>query len=332
MGDNIYKIQWDYMTNPVKDWSDQKTQEMTNLIKTAQKNTEKDFNSRKNKIYKGQPDKTYQEMLNKDSVQTLQQQLRSLGYDIGNTGADGILGRRTKAALAAAEKDGYVLNNNKLIKPSKKSNINASMAGSDNASNNTGKYSLKNNFEIKSKETAYKMNQDPNKGYAFYISYPEHSIGTKGTGFEWMGGTFPLLKGHAASIIVDKNGNATYHTYGRYGDMGSYKTHNLPSVNPGEDHQSYLKRVRKNLEYADTNEPVNATYIPSVDSDKSRNYYKEQPQKGNYSLSNGTTCAGEACRGINIGAGINGSEWYDFLGTPEFVKDTNYSDYKTYSI
>lgn len=37
MGDNIYKIQWDWMTDPVKNWADQKTQETTNLIKTAQK-------------------------------------------------------------------------------------------------------------------------------------------------------------------------------------------------------------------------------------------------------------------------------------------------------
>lgn len=121
MGDNIYKIQWDQMTNPAKSWFDQKTQETTNLIETSQKNAEKDFNSRKNKIYKGQPDKTYQEMLNKDSVQALQQQLRSLGYDIGSTGADGIIGRKTKEALAQAEKSGYTLVNGKLIAPNKTS-------------------------------------------------------------------------------------------------------------------------------------------------------------------------------------------------------------------
>lgn len=151
MGDNIYKIQWDWMTDPVKSWADQKTQETANLIKTAQKNAEKDFNSRKNEIYKGQPDKTYQEMLNKDSVQALQQQLRSLGYDIGNTGADGIIGRRTKAALTAAEKDGYVLKGNKLTKKSEleaqqKQYTPQTTRNMSGATTNPGKYSLAANM------------------------------------------------------------------------------------------------------------------------------------------------------------------------------------------
>ena len=81
-------------------------------------------------------------------------------------------------------------------------------------------------------------------GQAFYISYPEHKISTSGTGFGFVGDTVPLIKGHAASIIVDDKGNATYHTYGRYnGDMGSYKTWSLPSMQKGESQEAYLKRI-----------------------------------------------------------------------------------------
>lgn len=172
-------------------------------------------------------------------------------------------------------------------------------------------------------------------GQAFYISYPEHKISTSGTGFGFMGDTVPLIKGHAASIIVDDRGNATYHTYGRYnGDMGSYKSWSLPSMQKGESQEAYLKRIRKHLEYNDSNEPVNATHIPSIDHKKARSYYKEQPEKGNYSFFDGTTCAGEACRGIDAGIGQDSSRWYDWLipDTPENVREHNYSDYTTYSI
>lgn len=90
-------------------------------------------------------------MLNKDSVQALQQQLRSLGYDIGSTGADGIIGRKTKSALEQAQKEGYILKGNKLTK---KSELEAqqkqyapqttrSMSG---ATTKPGKYSLAANM------------------------------------------------------------------------------------------------------------------------------------------------------------------------------------------
>lgn len=175
-------------------------------------------------------------------------------------------------------------------------------------------------------------------GQAFYISYPEHKIGTKGTGFDFVGDTVPLVRGHAASIIVDDRGNATYHTYGRYnGDMGSYKTWSLPAMQKGENQEAYLKRIRKYLEYNEDPEtkqaePVKATHIPGIDHKKARAYYKEQPEKGNYSFFDGTTCAGEACRGIDAGIGQDSSRWYDWLipDTPENVREHNYSNYKTY--
>ena len=173
---------------------------------------------------------------------------------------------------------------------------------------------------------AVKKEQPQHDGYAFYISYPEHSISTKGTGYEWMGSSIPGIKGHAASIIVDGKGNATYHTYGRYNDMGSYITKKLPAVKPGEDRQAYLKRIRPHLEYADKNEPVNAAYVPNVDSTKSRAYYQSKPNQGKYNIKNGTTCAGEACRGIDAGTGVDSTSMFDWLvpDTPENVRLINY--------
>lgn len=100
----------------VNDWVNQQINKNTQLISKSEANIQKDSAARKNKVYQGQPDKTYQEMQSKDNIQALQQQLRSLGYDIGKTGADGIMGNSTKTALANAEKDGYTLQGQKLVK------------------------------------------------------------------------------------------------------------------------------------------------------------------------------------------------------------------------
>lgn len=100
----------------VNNWANQQIDKTAQLISKSEANVQKDSAARKNKVYQGQPDKTYQEMQSKDNIQALQQQLRSLGYDIGKTGADGIMGNSTKTALANAEKDGYTLQGQKLVK------------------------------------------------------------------------------------------------------------------------------------------------------------------------------------------------------------------------
>lgn len=164
-------------------------------------------------------------------------------------------------------------------------------------------------------------------GEAYYISYPNHKISTSGTELEEVfGKNIPLIKGHAGSIIVDDKGNATYHYYGRYGDKGSYHSKMLPKRNVGEDHDAYLKRIRTYLEYANQGEAVTAVHIPNVNSKKARDYYKARPNNGKYNLFNGTTCAGEACAGIDAGLGENSSSLVDWLipDTPENVR-RNYS-------
>lgn len=160
-------------------------------------------------------------------------------------------------------------------------------------------------------------------GEAYYISYPNHKISTSGTGLEEaFGENIPVIQGHAGSIIVDDGGNATYHYYGRYGDKGSYQSKVLPKRKAGEDHDAYLKRIRPQLEYANQGEAVTAVHIPNVDATKSRAYYKSKPNTGKYNLINGTTCAGEACAGIDAGLGENSSSFVDWLipDTPENIR------------
>lgn len=164
------------------------------------------------------------------------------------------------------------------------------------------------------------------RGEAYYISYPNHNISTSGTGFEFLGKNVPFVQGHAGSIIIDDKGNATYHYYGRYGDKGSYHTVGLPQRMAGEDHETYLKRIRHKLEYNDQGEAVTAVHIPNVNATKARAYYKDKPKEGQYNLLNGTTCAGEACAGIDAGLGEDSSSFMDWLvpDTPENVR-RNYS-------
>lgn len=168
-------------------------------------------------------------------------------------------------------------------------------------------------------------------GKAFYISYPDHRISTSGTGLRrFFGDYIPLIKGHSASILIDSNGNATYHTYGRYGDSGSYKSWSLPTMKQNESNEVYLKRIRPYLEYTENKEKVKASYIPEIDYQKATEYYKQQPEKGNYSIFDGTTCAGEACRGIDAGTGVDSFGFFDWFipDTPENIHQINYQDYE----
>lgn len=267
-----------------------------------------------------------------DNAEKFQRELKRVGYNLGTSGknkdgVDGKWGKRSQAALDRAYKDGYIYKNGRLVKPEK------TLVKRNNI--NPVQYQVHPMFGTPVSAPKVTPSQDPqNKGYAFYISYPEHSISTKGTGYEWMGKTVPGIKGHAASIIIDENGNASYHTYGRYNDGGSYRTWSLPKMKSGEDKQEYLKRIRHKLEYFDTKEPVSAAFIDNVDAGRARAYYASKPQTGNYSLTKGITCAGEACRGIDAGTGVASNGVLDWFipDTPENVRSINYGDYEQYTI
>lgn len=278
----------------------------------------------------------------KEDAIKLQEQLTAAGYDLGKI--DGIIGRKTNAALARAKADGYVWENGKLIKPTQELTQETprtpitglgripGLAGTD-----YGVTALGQMYMNKSPNES----QEPQKvrtGSAFYINYPDHRIGTSGTGFEFLGKYFPkgTISGHAASIILDENGNATYHTYGRYasGKNGDYQTKTLPTKQQNETEQQYLQRIRPYLEYADNNEPVEATFIPQISAKDARNYYKQQPNKGKYSIWNGTTCSGEACRAIDAGTGKDSSSLLTKLlpDTPSVLSKNYSKNYKTYTI
>ena len=239
----------------------------------------------------------------KQNAENIQAQLKSAGYDLGKV--DGIWGPRSRAALEQAKKDGYVLQNSKLVSGKPATTANAFIPMGAQAMVQRGQ------------TQAVSQPQLQTTGSAFYISYPEHPISTGGTPLKYITPTLPL--GHSASIILDANGNATYHTYGRYGNRGSYITKALPNMLKGESKQAYLERIRPHLEYADKNEPVKATYVSNVDSEKSRQYYKDEPQKDNYGFIIGSTCVGEACNGINAGRNFSKGELFQYItpNTPD---------------
>lgn len=246
----------------------------------------------------------------KQNAENIQAQLKNAGYDLGSSGknkngVDGQWGPRSQAALEQAKKDGYVLQNGKLVS--------SKLATTANAFVPMGAQAMVQRGQTQ----AVSQPQLQTTGSAFYISYPEHPISTGGTPLKYITPTLPL--GHSASIILDDNGNATYHTYGRYGNRGSYITKALPSMLKGESKQAYLERIRPHLEYADKSEPVKATYVSNVDSEKSRQYYKDEPQKNNYGFIIGSTCVGEACNGINAGRNFSKGELFQYItpNTPD---------------
>jgi hypothetical protein len=260
----------------------------------------------------------------RDNAKAIQEQLIEAKFNVGKWGADGIWGKASQTALEEAKANGYRLVKGKLVKPESPK---AALAKVPELVSKVAKVTPKQ----KAPET------QQNLGSAFYISYPEHRISTKGTGFEDVFGQYiPGIRGHAASIILDANGNATYHTYGRYdSDNGTYRSKQLPARRQGESEEAYLKRIRPHLEYYDNREPVKATYITDVNAQQSREYYSQQPQKGNYGFVTGSTCVGEACAGINAGRSINVGEALqrgivpDTPGAPHIV---NFGTYPSYEV
>lgn len=277
-------------------------------------------------------------------------------YGENKDGIDGKWGKTSQAALDKALADGYKFENGKLSKTSLKPRKPEAQTIQEAASDKVGEWidngidtvkgwfskpETKTDIEPTSKTTKVQSQFIPygysqglvqrasksieetdtedlnTTGSAFYISYPEHPISTGGTPLRYVTPTVPL--GHSASIIMDADGKATYHTYGRYGDKGSYITKALPSMRKEESKQAYLERIRPHLEYANKNEPVKATYVSEVDSTKSRQYYKDEPQKGNYGFIVGSTCVGEACNGINAGRNFSKGELLQYItpNTPD---------------
>lgn len=272
---------------------------------------------------------------NASNIQTL---LVQEGFDIGKTGVDGVWGKASQAALDKALAEGYTFDKGKLINPKKvdsQSNLAGYLVGAIKYLQGQTKKAQPSEINSTGDLEGEGNSQNINTGSAFYISYPEHEISTSGTGFEFLGSHLPRpIKGHAASIIIDDKGNATYHTYGRYGDKGSYHSKSLPARRTNESEPDYLKRIRKHLEYAAAGEPVKATYITNVDANKARQYYKEQPQKDNYGFFTGSTCVGEACAGINAGRSTSTGDLAQFImpNTPNSPHVLNYRSHETYTI
>ena len=297
-------------TNPyeaAEQWAKQADQHVDNLRTAAQQA----YEARRKNTQITIPLRPSIKSQSKDDAINLQTQLVAMGYDVGKV--DGIVGSKTNAALQKAQADGYALENGKLVK--------------------------KNPAQSTKPIQPVGLNNVPGvSGSAFYINYPDHMISTAGTGIDELGlSYFPkgTVSGHAASIIMDKDGNATYYTYGRYsGGNGSYVSKKLPRRQANESEEAYLKRVRPYLEYADANEKVEAVHIPNIDSDKAHEYYRSKPNENNYNIFNGTTCSGEACRAIEAGLGESTQSLLTRVlpDTPNVLRRNLSRNYNTYTI
>lgn len=114
-------------------------------------------------------------------IAELQSALKALKYNLGTSGknkdgVDGMMGRRTKEALADAQKKGYVLHGNKLLtkeefdamkaketQTQQQPSTNRSMSGGNRATANPGKYSLAANLPKVEPKT--KDNQEATEQY-----------------------------------------------------------------------------------------------------------------------------------------------------------------------
>ena len=106
------------LTTGVAEWAAQKDEEMARLTRGAEQAAQ----ARRNAYQKANANVQVPmrpKLVSKEVTQAinLQEQLYALGYDLGSAGIDGNFGAKSKAALAQAQKDGYILQDGKLVKP-----------------------------------------------------------------------------------------------------------------------------------------------------------------------------------------------------------------------
>ena len=166
-----YMIDWQSLGNQYQ----QQQQVIDQHFKGVQSNIEQEIQNSKNLDAVAQEAVSKQPLLmqTKEATQKyrdiaeLQTALKALKYNLGTSGknkdgVDGMMGRRTKEALADAQKKGYVLHGNKLLTKEEfnamkaketpvqqqqtSNSVNRSMSGGNRATANPGKYSLAANM------------------------------------------------------------------------------------------------------------------------------------------------------------------------------------------
>lgn len=157
----------------------------------------------------------------------------------------------------------------------------------------------------------------PKYGHAIYLHYPnfkgasKNAIKIKGLDPGEAIGNPSVPVGHAATILIDKNGNANYYEYGRYepknGHLigtaqrptvkgGNWRHFELPAQKAGENDSVYVARIQGLLPDTKTG-AYQAMTIPDVDTAAAIEWINSQandPNRKEYGIDN--TCATGACR------------------------------------
>ena len=154
-------------------------------------------------------------------------------------------------------------------------------------------------------------------GKAYYLDYPQFKgsagnvvkIGNVDLGKKVLG-TKGFPAGHGATILVDKDGNATYYEYGRYtGDQkgtfgikrpsvqgGNWRKFNLPTKGADESDSAYIDRIYKSLPDASKSD-LTVSVLNNVDTKAARAYADREANNINRAAYDWDhTCAVEASR------------------------------------
>ena len=177
-------------------------------------------------------------------------------------------------------------------------------------------YIPSNQFEyIPTQETPEQ--EIPRSGHAIYLHYPNFKgasrnaikIGDFDPGEAIGNPSIPV--GHAATILIDENGNANYYEYGRYkpenGHLigtaqrptvkgGNWRHFKLEPQKAGESDSAYVARIQGSLPDTKTG-AYQAMTIPDVDTAAAIEWINSQandPNREEYGIDN--TCATGACK------------------------------------
>ncbi len=226
------------------------------------------------------------------------------------TATDGIRGDVTNRAIQNAVNMGYNvdINNGKITK------IKTEPTQPKTSFKTTGGAGY-----IPSQQFEYAPTQEtPSEyGHAIYLHYPNFRGASKNAikigGFDpgEAIGNPSVPVGHAATILIDKNGNANYYEYGRYkpenGHLigtaqrptvkgGNWRHFELPAQKAGENDSAYVARIQGMLPDTKTG-AYQAMTIPDVDTAAAIEWINNQandPNREEYGIDN--TCATGACR------------------------------------
>lgn len=297
----------------------------------------------------------------------------SLSYD---QAVDGMHGKMTDAAIAKAREMGYDVDVNsgtvtkrQQNKPSRQKPSNNSRQRSTMPTFTTSTGMVYDPVPLTKimKSISVAHDQDPQLGHSIYLHYPNfvgrssNAIKVGDTDLGKLIGDPDVPVGHAATIMVSPDGNATYYEYGRYANQGfghvrpttkggNWKRIRLPKQKQEENDSVYMARIQHLLPDTHTG-AYQAMTIPNVDTEKATSWINEQANNVNrkeYGITN--TCADGACDAtlpfqikeefhpeniINSEGYSNGAKWWSnipFLSTGAHARSARAQANKVYTM